>query len=485
MNGGPGRRTSVVRVVVGGTVARSWSSSFPCLLCLLYAPSVLAGQDTIPPVEQGVRIGITYTPGVRPGMLVLGGPRGQFTDSVRAILARDLDFSDRFEMITLPGGDSLVLGVSLSGSDSAATGPAPGAEVTEPFVNYQLYAALGADFAVALLPGPDSGTVLINLYDVRGAAVRRRLGMRDVGIDHPAFRMEVHRAADELVRAATGEPGIAGTWLLFVHRGRVYRVDSDGANMMPVSPVGASGYSPVWDLSGRSVAYSLLESGWGSIVVHDLETEEIQVVRPTAELLNFASAFSPDGRTLAFARAGEEGTHVYTYNLAQDCCLQRLTVGRFSDNLSPTFSPDGRQIAFVSTRAGPTQIYVMARDGTGQELFAPFDYGVTGSSYAPEWSPDGRHLAFHRDVGGMPQVFVMDVRSRTVRQLTSARRNEDPTWAPDGRHLAFKSDRTGAEQLWIIDMETGRVRQLTRVGDARLPAWSSRLSEPRLTTTQP
>ena len=120
----------------------------------------------------------------------------------------------------------------------------------------------------------------------------------------------------------------------------------------------------------------------------------------------------------------------------------------------------------------------MAADGTGQELFAPFDYGVTGSSLAPEWSPDGTRIAFHRDVLGSPQVFIMDARSRMVRQLTSAGRNEDPTWAPDGRHIAFISSRTGRRQIWVIDVETGRVRQLTQAGDTRLPAWSPRIPEP-------
>ena len=124
----------------------------------------------------------------------------------------------------------------------------------------------------------------------------------------------------------------------------------------------------------------------------------------TSEHLNYTAAVSPDGTLLAFSRSTEEGTDSYRYNLARDCCLERLTVGRFSDNLSPTFSPDGRQIAFVSTRAGGQQIYVMSADGTGQELFAPFDYGVTGNSNAPEWSPDGTQVAFHRDALRTGQV---------------------------------------------------------------------------------
>jgi TolB protein len=139
-------------------------------------------------------------------------------------------------------------------------------------------------------------------------------------------------------------------------------------------------------------------------------------------------------------------------------------------------------MAFVSTRAGQPQIYVMAADGTDQELFAPFDFGTTGSSHAPEWSPDGASVVFHRDVNRSPQIFVLDAATRRVRQLTSAGRNEDPTWAPDGRHIAFVSDRSGQRQLWVIDMLTGRIRQLTFTGQVRLPAWSRRLTGP---TTDP
>ena len=129
-------------------------------------------------------------------------------------------------------------------------------------------------------------------------------------------------------------------------------------------------------------------------------------------------------------------------------------------------------------RVGQPQIYLMGADGTDQELFASFDFGVTGPSNAPEWSPDGASVVFHRDVNRAPQIFVLEVASRRIRQLTSSGRNEDPTWAPDGRHMAFVSDRSGQRQLWVIDTMTGRIRQLTFLGQVRLPAWSRRLAGP-------
>src|SRR5436853_7868084 len=78
----------------------------------------LSAQDTAT-IDRGVRIGIIYRPGVRPGMVML--PRkGMGLDSVRAIVARDLDYSDRFEVISLPGGDSIRLATPSSGGTKTA-----------------------------------------------------------------------------------------------------------------------------------------------------------------------------------------------------------------------------------------------------------------------------------------------------------------------------------------------------------------------------
>ena len=429
----------------------------------------IAAQDTTA-VEQGVRIGITYQPGVRPGMLVLGGERGTALDSARTIIARDLDYSDEFEMIALPLGDSLSLRIRPAPEDGDSTGFVP-------YVNYPLYGALGASFAVNVTPAGDS-SVMVTLYDIPGEVVRRELRIPPLNPDARDFRLRVHRIADEIVLAVTGVRGVAATQILFINANRIYRVDFDGHTVEGVSTPGLYAMSPVWAPDGHTAVFmEFLENGEGPLYVLDLDTGRRQVIPPTVGSMNYAPAISPDGNTLAFSRSDSEGTDIYTYNLADDCCLQRLTVGGFSDNLSPTFSPDGQRIAYVSTRPGYTQIYIMASDGTGQELFAPFSYGLSGESHAPEWSPDGLNIAFDRYVSKVSQVFVMDVGNRVVRQLTSLGRNSDPTWAPGGRHLAFVSSRTGSNQVWIIDVETGRVRQLTRLGEARLPAWSPRIAE--------
>lgn len=426
---------------------------FSLLLLMFGSAGAVAAQDTTR-VDQGVRVGVDYRPGVRPGLVVLPGPG---LDSVRAIIRRDLDYSDRFEMITVADAPQ----TASAGGGAAEGGP----------VNYELYKGLGAEFAVELSQA--AGGVTARLHEVGAAKLRNQ---QTVSLaPGPDFRLDVHRLADEIARWASGTSGAAASRMLFVSRGRVYRADSDGHDLIPVTPGGQTSLSPAWSADGQRVAYTLLGEGRGGIVVQTLSSGATFVVPGSQTALNITPTFSPDGRTLAFAHSDERGTDIYTANVVERCCAQRLTVGRFADNLSPTFSPDGRRIAFISTRAGPPQLYVMAADGTDQELLAPFDYGATGSSNAPEWSPDGASVVFHREVSGSPQIFLVDVAARRVRQLTSSGRNEDPTWSPDGRHVAFISDRSGRRQMWIVDIETGRVRQLGTPGAARLPAWSRRL----------
>jgi TolB protein len=423
-------------------------------LAVLLGARTVTAQDTTR-VDEGVRIGVDYSPGMRPGLVVIPGTG---IDSVRAIVRRDLDYTDRFEMITV---------ADLPRSSTTSRGSADAAAA----VNYELYKSLGAQFAVELVQG--GGGVTARLHDLAEARLQSQ---KTVALPSGAeFRLEVHRLADEVARWASGAPGAAASRLLFVSGGRVYRIDSDGHDLTPLTPAGQTALSPAWSPDGQRVAFTQLGEGRGGIVVQTLSGGASFVVPGSQTALNITPAFSPDGRTLAFAHSDERGTDIYTANVIERCCAQRLTVGRFADNLSPTFSPDGRRIAFISTRAGPPQLYAMAADGTDQELLAPFDYGATGTTNAPDWSPDGASVVFHREVSRSPQIFLVDVAGRRVRQLTSSGRNEDPTWAPDGRHVAFISDRSGRRQIWIVDVETGRVRQLGTPGAARLPSWSRRL----------
>jgi TolB protein len=411
-------------------------------------------QDTTQ--QRGVHIGLTYQPGTKPGVVVLpiAGPWG---DSVQAIVARDLDFSDRIEIIGQAGTSSASL-VQQSGDSSRA-------------VNYALWKTLGA---AAVVQGEmTAGGVHIVLHDVGGS--RQAQGaefLLPARAGSAGWRMAVHTVSDEIERWITGTRGIAATRLLYVHAGRVYLIDSDGADARAITS-GATALSPAWHPNGRYIAYSQFGEGGTRIMIGDLNTGQARPL--TVDGLNITPVFSPDGRAVVYSHGDENGTDLMMAPLTGTATAHPVTVGRGTDNVSPSFSPDGRRIAFTSGRLGHPEVYVVDADGANAELLTPFNFGDDNYRSNPDWSPDGRLVAFQSRINGEFQIMTIDLRDRSVKQLTSEGRNEDPSWAPDSRHLVFTSTRTGVKELFVLDVESGRVRQLTHSGGSRLGAWSRML----------
>jgi TolB protein len=419
----------------------------PAAALALLVAAPLAAQDT---TSRGVRIGLTYDPGSKPGVVVLP-VTGASGDSVRAILQRDFDHGDRV--------NAIVLDATMARDASRAAGP-----------NWPLLARLGAAAAVQLTPTPTGFHLAV--YNV---ATKQTALVKDYATSATPtsreWRGALHGIADELEEAFTGVRGVARTRVLFERGKRIWVVDSDGEGAMPVSEVGTP-VSPAWHPNGRVIAYSTyLPAG---ISVLDLTTGRARTLVSGAGVY-ISPIFSPDGANVIYAHGTDEGVDLYTIPLSGGSG-RRLSVGRGSDNVSPSFSPDGRRIAFMSGRAGHPEIYTMDADGTNVDLLTPLEFGENAYRASPDWSPDGRLVAFQSQIAGTFQILTINLRDRSLRQLTSDGRNEDPSWAPDGRHLAFVSNRTGTKQLWVLDVETGRSRQLTRGAPVRLPAWSPRLT---------
>lgn len=414
----------------------------------VWLPSGLRAQEPAP----GVRIGLTYAPGTRPGVYVLP-VRGADADSIRAIVARDLDFGDRISVIESEGS-------------AAPTGA----------LNYALYRRLGAA-AVLQLVVPGDGTLQATLHDLATSTVRnsQRFPLATPRLS-PEWRLAVHRVADEVERWVTGEAGVAATRILFVRGGTLWQVDADGANAAAIPGIG-SALGPAWHPSGQAIAWTELGDGGTRILMRDLPSARTQVMSGAAAA-NLSPAFSSDGRLLAYA-AGDDGTDLLVRPLAGEGAAYAITAGRGSTNAQPSFSPDGRRVAFTTSRLGHNEIYISDSDGANPELLTTSGFGDQLYRADPSWSPDGRAVAFSTQIEGRFQVATIALRDRSVKQHTSEGINEDPSWAPDARHLVVTSNRGGSRQLWVLDTESGRMRQLTRGPAARMAAWGPRVSTAR------
>jgi Tol biopolymer transport system component len=189
-------------------------------------------------------------------------------------------------------------------------------------------------------------------------------------------------------------------------------------------------------------------------------------------LLYSQSAFSPDGKFLAFTAQREGQDVLYLLDVRKRETIRRFDL-RLEGITGPSWSPDGKRLVFSGSRGGITDLYVLDAEG---ENFRQLTNDVYGD-LQPQWSPDGRSVAFASDRGeGVDldrlrfphwQIAVLDLETNAVQVLPNQRGlNINPQWAPDSKAIAFVSDRSGIANVFLYELESREHYQLTNVAGA-------------------
>jgi dipeptidyl aminopeptidase/acylaminoacyl peptidase/CubicO group peptidase (beta-lactamase class C family) len=189
-------------------------------------------------------------------------------------------------------------------------------------------------------------------------------------------------------------------------------------------------------------------------------------------------ALSPDGEEVVYvlrtSDVGEDRNVTALWRVgSRDGDPERLTAGPADS--APAWSPDGSSIAFLRAGEGPAQVWLLpARGGEARRLTdLPLGAG------RPSWSPDGSRIAFAAPVDLLATPGESDE--------DQARRGHDPLVA---ERLDYQADGLGIRRgihmhLHVVDVETGHCRRVTDGDlDAGGPVWApdgKRLAFPALT----
>ncbi|MCL6521379.1 MAG: S9 family peptidase [Firmicutes bacterium] len=212
--------------------------------------------------------------------------------------------------------------------------------------------------------------------------------------------------------------------------------------------------APAWSPDGRYLAF--LSSRADEVEVADARPSGEGDERPAAD------AGSPPGK----GRRGEARAQIWCLDLRLGGEPRQLT-DRPEGVAEFAWSPDGRTLAFAARDPSEEERRYLAalREGRGPVVIDRVQHKFDGQGFLDD-------VRTH--------LFLLDLATRRVRRLTSGPSDErQPCFSPDGRWVAFVSNRTGdpdnnrRNDLWMVAVDGGEARRLT-LGDvdARWPRFS-------------
>jgi TolB protein len=177
-----------------------------------------------------------------------------------------------------------------------------------------------------------------------------------------------------------------GTRIVFYGRvGRkqvhgIYVVKASGGPPRLVTRANLQNSAPEWSPANR-IAFYIDQDLW--MVNRDGSGKRI-VIKDTPETWNpFGIAFSPNGRTIAFAAYVRVGNSELMVGEVSGAPPRRLTNNTIDDS-GPTWSPDGSSLAFSRGRLGAGDIWVINADGSAERNLTSSASNETLPAWAPQ-----------------------------------------------------------------------------------------------------
>lgn len=291
-----------------------------------------------------------------------------------------------------------------------------------------------------------------------------------------AFLMlPVGSAPQEPVSTRVLDLGESRTWRAFDSRGQRYFVVEEQQRIRVLGPEGAErgaiDAAAIAALSPRADRILLFRRGQGflwSVTLDSLTGTPLEEPRRLTIGDAAFATFAPDGREVAFARHGAEGSTLYA--LPASGGDERVVIRRPGRIVTPSWAPDGRWIWYVHQPIGAiARLERVAAEGgrpeslsAGRGLFVGFARG-------------GRHYAISRRALDGPQddqeVVVYSIAGDSIATINPPG-NGTTTWSTLHPRRLISAGTETTERLRSLSYPEGGARNLRTLGGLSVdPRW--------------
>lgn len=225
-------------------------------------------------------------------------------------------------------------------------------------------------------------------YDIASRqAAPIAIRLRGVAASPAVERLKLTSQFRELALAPDGKK------VAFIAHGEVFAASTkEGGDATRISRSNANESQPVWAPNSRCLVYVSTRDGAANLYQYNFATrDETQLTND--KLDDGSPVFSPDGKSIAFIRNGQE-LRVLDLATKKERVVKRAFLGRppFAASGSVVWSPDNKWIAFTSygTKSFRNVSVVPAAGGESRPI--SFLANTFGGNLS--WSPDGKYILF-------------------------------------------------------------------------------------------